>query len=666
MASAALTVKQSKANVSNGLYDHQDLKYLLKKVEKIPVTIWENSEAASKHIARTIALAIRQKQQDNAPLVLGLATGSSPIKVYDELVRIHREEGLSFKNVVTFNLDEYFPMSPKSHNSYVYFMNEYLFDHVDIPRENIHIPDGTISMDEWGAYCLEYEGLIDSYGGLDIQLLGIGRTGHIGFNEPGSWEDSLTRLVKLDAITRRDAAADFNGIENVPYRAITMGIASILKARKIFLMAWGQHKAGVVKAAVEGEVTSALPASYLQHHPNVKVFVDIGAAEELSRIKTPWKVGICNWKDDLICKAVIWLSDTVGKPILKLTDEDYSEHGLSDLIIEHASSYDINIDIFNRIQHTITGWPGGKPGADDTHRPERAKPEKKRVIIFSPHPDDDVISMGGTFLRLVEQGHEVHVAYQTSGNIAVHDHDALRYIEFVQEITSAMTHQQDSALVQQLDVAKRYLQSKRSNEFPVPDEVRRVKGLVRRGEARAGARFCGLTDDKIHFLDMPFYETGSVKKMGLTTEDVQIVADLIESVKPHQIYAAGDLADPHGTHSICLNAIFKAIALLEKKKWMKDCWVWLYRGAWNEWPLHEIDMAVPLSPLELEKKRKAIFMHQSQKDSPPFPGSDEREFWQRAEERNRDTAGKYRALGLAEYEAMEAFSRWKPNGANME
>ncbi len=651
--------KNSGKLFSEGIHVQQELKYLLKNVEKLPVTIWKDSKSASKHIARSIALAIRQKQQDNEHIVLGLATGSSPVKVYEELVRIHREEGLSFKNVISFNLDEYFPMSPKSHQSYVYFMNEHLFNHVDIPRDQIHIPDGTISMDEWGIYCEQYESLIESYGGIDIQLLGIGRTGHIGFNEPGSRENSLTRLVKLDALTRRDAAADFNGIEHVPYRAITMGIASIMKSRMVFLMAWGQHKAAVLRRAVEGTVSPVIPASYLQKHPNVKVFVDLGAAEELSRVKTPWNVGICKWTDDLIFKAVIWLSETVGKPILKLTDEDYADHGLSDLIIEHASSYDININVFNRIQHTITGWPGGKPDADDTYRPERAVPAHKRVIIFSPHPDDDVISMGGTFLRLVEQGHEVHVAYQTSGNIAVHDHDALRYIEFMQEMADKSEQSLPGEFAEKLQAATRFLRSNQSNEMEEPEALRLVKGLIRRGEARAGARFCGLPDDQIHFLDLPFYDTGSIKKMDLQEEDIRLVAELIEKIKPHQIYAAGDLADPHGTHRICLDAIFAAIEQLNSRKWMKDCWVWLYRGAWNEWPLHEIDMAVPLSPLELQKKRKAIFMHQSQKDSPPFPGSDEREFWQRAEERNQETACKYRALGLSEYEAMEAFSRWR-------
>lgn len=637
-------------------FNSPDLKYQLKTFEKLPVSIWEDSKDASIHVAKSIALAIRQKQQDGEQLILGLATGSSPIKIYDELVRMYKEEDLSFHNVVTFNLDEYFPMSPESHQSYVYFMNEYLFNHVNIKRENVHIPDGTIPMEEWESFCESYEKKIAMAGGLDIQILGIGRTGHIGFNEPGSWEDSKTRLVKLDAITRRDAASDFMGEENVPYRAITMGIASIMKAKAIYLLAWGQHKSSVLKEAVEGPITSTIPASFLQKHPNVKILADKGAAEELSRIKTPWTVGICNWTDGLICKAVVWLSQKVNKPILKLTDEDYSENGLSDLIIEYATSYSINIQIFNRLQHTITGWPGGKANADDTHRPERAKPAKKRVIIFSPHPDDDVISMGGTFLRLVEQGHEVHVVYQTSGNIAVHDHDALRYIEFMKEFVDNQSidcKEVDNIFMHTTD----FLEKKQFDQVDTP-QLRAIKGLIRRGEARAGARFCGLDDSHIHFLDMPFYETGGTRKKPLGKTDINIVADIIERIQPHQVYAAGDLADPHGTHRVCLDAVFGAFEKLKDKKWMKDCWLWLYRGAWHEWPIHEIEMAVPLSPRELYKKRKAIFMHQSQKDSPPFPGRDEREFWQRAEERNRQSAEIYRNLGLAEYEAIEAFARW--------
>ena len=633
------------------------LKYQLKSLEKIPVKIWDDPKVGSLHLARSIALAIRQKQQDGEKIVLGLATGSSPIQVYAELVRLHKEEGLSFRNVVTFNLDEYYPMQPEAQQSYVHFMKEYLFDHVDIDPKNIHIPDGGIPMDEVEAYCERYEKMIGDHGGIDIQLLGIGRTGHIGFNEPGSWEDSKTRLVRLDGMTRRDAVKDFNREEEVPYRAITMGIGSIMKARSIYLMAWGSHKAQILKDAVEGVITPFVPATFLQKHPNVKVYADIAACEELTRIKTPWLVGMCNWNEDLVCKAVVWLSLKTGKPILKLTDEDYSENQLSDLTIEYDDAYNINIRIFNRLQHTITGWPGGKPNADDSHRPERAKPAKKRVIIFSPHPDDDVISMGGTFVRLVEQGHDVHVAYQTSGNIAVHDHDAMRFMEFVQEYAAATGIANDTLSTVYQKVMDS-LAEKQTKENDI-EEVRKIKGYIRRGEARAGARFCGLPDDHIHFLDMPFYETGRTRKKPIGEDDVRIIMELMEKVKPHQVYAAGDLADPHGTHRVCLDAIFEAFRQLQERAWMKDCWLWLYRGAWHEWSVDEIEMAVPISPKQLERKRKAIFMHQSQKDKPPFPGSDDREFWQRAEQRNRETARLYRSLGLAEYEAMEAFRRWK-------
>lgn len=634
------------------------LKYELKTFEKLPVKIWDDALEASRHVARSVALAIRQRHQEGEQIVLGLATGSTPIKVYEELVRMHKEEGLSFQNVITFNLDEYYPMAREARQSYWRFMHEYLFDHVDILPENIHIPDGTVPMEKVAHYCEKYEKQIDLAGGIDIQLLGIGRTGHIGFNEPGAWESSPTRMVRLDHLTRHDATKDFQGEDDVPYRAITMGVGSIFKARTVYLMAWGQHKAHIIQQAIEGDISTSVPASFLQKHPNVKVILDKSAAEELTKMKSPWLAGVCNWTEDLICKAVIWLSQKTSKPILKLTDEDYNEHGLSELIIEQANSYELNIQIFNRLQRTITGWPGGKPNSDDSNRPERAKPTKKRVILFSPHPDDDVISMGGTFQRLVDQGHDVHVAYQTSGNIAVHDFDALRYAEFMLEFgeTQGILTDDHRKLYQKII---KFINKKGSGESDIP-EVRSIKGLIRRGEARGGARFTGLDDAHIHFLDMPFYETGATRKKPIGEADIQIVSDLIERVKPHQVYAAGDLADPHGTHRVCLDAIFESFRrLTPQHEWMKDCWLWMYRGAWHEWAIHEIEMAVPISPQQLRKKRQAIFMHQSQKDRPPFPGDDNREFWQRAEDRNRESARLYRALGLAEYEAMEAFVRWK-------
>ncbi len=632
------------------------LKYMLKKFEKMPIKLCVDPEEGALHIARYIALAIRQKQQDNQYLVIGLATGSSPIKVYNELVRMHREEGLSFKNVVTFNLDEYYPLKADAQQSYVRFMHEYLFDHVDIDSANVHIPDGELPIEKVEQFCADYDKKIQLFGGLDIQILGIGRTGHIGFNEPGSWLSSRTRLVKLDHVTRVDAAKDFGKEENVPYRAITMGIQTIMSAKQIFIMAWGSHKAEIVREAIEGEVSEMVPATFLQGHANVKFFLDPAAAAELTQVKTPWLAGICNWDDALIAKAVIWLSLRLSKPILKLLDEDYINNGLSELIAEYNTAYTLNIRIFNKLQHTISGWPGGKPNASDANRPERALPARKRVIIFSPHPDDDVISMGGTFLRLVEQGHDVHVAYQVSGNIAVHDVDAWRYAQFLGDYAAVMGLESEG-LSKTVEEISNFLKAKNNNDVDLPS-LRKLKGIVRREEARSAAHFCGLDEAHIHFLDMPFYETGGVRKNKLSEADVNIIVDLLNDVKPHQVYAAGDLADPHGTHRVCLDAIFMAFEKTKQEEWWKDCYLWMYRGAWHEWPIDEIEMAVPISPDELLKKRRAIFMHQSQKDHPVFPGNDKREFWQRAEDRNRETAHLYNVLGLAEYEAMEAFVRW--------
>lgn len=630
----------------------------LRKFEKIPVEIYPDAEEASKAVAQEIAALIKIKQKKGEIAVLGLATGSTPTKVYGELVRMHREEGLSFSNVITFNLDEYYPMQPDSLQSYVRFMHEYLFDHVDIPRENIHIPDGTIPVEQVDAFCREYERKIAAAGGIDIQLLGIGRTGHIGFNEPGSSKESLTRMVTLDRLTRIDAASDFFGEENVPRRAITMGVGTILKARKIILMAWGEGKAKIIKNAVEGQVTEMLPASFLQLHNNSVVVLDDASSAQLTRIKTPWLIGPCHWNDpQLTRRAVVWLCQQVNKPILKLTDNDYTEHGMSELVTEYGPAYNINIQVFNQLQHTITGWPGGKPNADDSNRPERAKPFPKRVVIFSPHPDDDVISMGGTLLRLVDQGHDVHVAYQTSGNIAVFDDDAIRFADFVNDISKYANLQSD-AVQNWFNQVVNFIRNKQPGQVDTP-EVQMIKGMIRRGEAKAACRYCGVPESNMHFLDLPFYETGRVKKKPLGEADIQITVDLLQSVKPHQIYAAGDLSDPHGTHRVCLQAVLEACKRLKNEKWMKDCYIWLYRGAWQEWDIDQIEMAVPISPQELLRKRRAIFKHQSQKDRPLFPGADAREFWQRAEDRNRATAEMYDKLGLAEYEAIEAFVRYK-------
>ncbi|OGX85753.1 glucosamine-6-phosphate deaminase [Hymenobacter glacialis] len=628
----------------------------------LPACLYAGSEEASAAVAAQIADLIRARAAESRTCVLGLATGSSPTRVYEELVRLHREEGLSFQNVVSFNLDEYYPMPPDSLQSYVRFMREYLFDHVDIRPENVHVPDGTVPPEQVVAYCLDYEAQIRAAGGIDLQLLGIGRTGHIGFNEPGSGSASRTRLITLDHVTRTDAASDFYGEENVPRRALTMGVGTILEARHIVLMAWGEGKAAVVKRMVEGEVSDTVPATYLQRHPAVQVVLDEAAGAELTPCKTPWLQGLpCDWHDAaLVRKAVTWLARTTTKPILKLTDEAYNENGLSELLAQSGPAYDINIRVFNELQHTITGWPGGKPDADDTYRPERAVPFPKRVLIFSPHPDDDVISMGGTLLRLVDQGHEVHVAYQTSGNIAVFDEEAIRFADFAAEYDQ-LFQQNDPAGEQFYQRVTNFLHAKAPGQVDSA-EVQQLKGVIRRGEARAALRYAGLDPaTRAHFQDLPFYETGRVRKKPLGDEDVRLTMELLNRIQPHQIYAAGDLSDPHGTHRVCLAAIFQAIQQLKASgtPWLDDCWVWLYRGAWQEWDIDQIEMAVPLSPQELTRKRRAIFKHQSQKDRPLFPGADQREFWQRSEARNRTTAKLYDELGLPEYEGIEAFVRWQ-------
>lgn len=625
--------------------------------ERIPTLIFTKSEMASKAVALEIAALIRKKNKENKPAVLGLATGSSPKKVYQELIRMHKEEGLSFKNVITFNLDEYHPMEPDSVQSYFRFMKEQLFDQIDIPVTNYHLPDGTLSIEKIPEFCKDYENKIEKLGGLDFHLLGIGRNGHIGFNEPGSLINSKTRLMTLDINTKIDAAVDFGGLAKVPKKAITLGIDKIMQAKRIVLLAWGEHKAESVAKAVEGQVTSDIPASYLQQHTNATFILDETAAALLTRIKTPWLVDAVTWDRKMIKKAVTHLSLHLEKPVLKLTNKDYNENGLSDLLSLYGQAYDINIEVFNYLQHSISGWPGGKPNADDTNRPERAFPAKKKVIIFSPHPDDDIISMGGTFQRLQDQGHEVHVAYQTTGNIAVADDEALRFAEFVVDFNEKFESTNTKANRIYKD-AVRFLKNKKDSELDI-DAVRQIKGLIRKGEAKNTCRFVGIKRENAHFLEMPFYETGTIIKKTLSEVDIQLIIDLIETIKPHQIYAAGDLADPHGTHKVCLDAIFEAISRIKHLEYMKNCWVWLYKGAWAEWDIDQIEMAVPMSPDQVFRKRMGIFKHQSQKDGVVFQGDDSREFWQRAEDRNRGTAQVYNKLGLAEYEAMEAFVRWK-------
>ena len=619
------------------------------RFEKLHTVTFENSNEASLLIAREICDLIKSKQEKKKNCVIGFATGSSPTKVYQEIIRIHKEESLSFYNVIAFNLDEYYPIEKDDNNSYHHFMNENLFDHIDIPKENINIPSGEISEKEIKKFCSSYEKKIDKNGGIDIQLLGIGRTGHIGFNEPGSHFNSITRLITLDHTTRFDASKSFNGIENVPSKALTMGIRTIFNSKRIIMMAWGIQKSHIVKKSVENNITSLIPTTYLQNHKNTTLVLDKECSSELTRFKTPWLVGPCDWSDVIKRKAIVWLCEITEKSILKLTDEDYNKNGLSDLLALEGSSYELNIKMFNHFQNTISGWPGGKPNSDDSTRPERKNPNPKRVIIFSPHPDDDVISMGGTFDRLVSQGHEVHIAYQASGNVAVSDHDALKFIEVSSDMFAGDSNSKIKSLIKEL-------KNKKPDKIDSP-EVRQLKGFIRKREAIAATRYIGIPDSNTHFMNLPFYETGRIKKNPPSKKDILMTASLINKIKPHQIYAAGDLEDPHGTHKVCLDIVFEALESLKGEKFIKDCWLWLYRGAWLEWDIHEIDMAVPMSPAQVLRKRKAIFFHQTQKDGVMFQGQDLREFWVRAEERNNETAEKYKKMGLAEYAAIESFKR---------
>ena len=643
-----MTTRNYKLKKEGGLAPGADPADIIRKFEKVFTNIYSSEASGSMYIAREIENCIREKQTLGEMCILGITTGKSPVGVFRALVDIHRNEGLSFKNVIVFSLDEFFPIYPKEQQSRNYLIHESLLNHIDILPENIHIPDGTLPQEKVAAFCKEYESLIEQYDGLDLLILGTGVQGQLGFNEPGSYTNTRTRLVALGNESRKAVSSIFYGIENVPRKAITMGLATILDAKRIILMAWGEDKANVVKAIVEGQEDSAIPATCLQKHENMEVVVDEGAAQELTRIKTPWLVGTCIWPPRFIRTAVLWLCKKVQKPILKLTYQDYIDNRLGQLLEITGRAYDnINIQVFNDLQHTISGWPGGKPNADDSTRPERATPYPKRVVIFSPHPDDDVISMGGTFKRLITQGHDVHVAYQTSGNIAVMDDVVLQTLDTARECGFADRYNEVCQIIR----------NKRKGE-PEPLELRQLKGSIRRAEAKAACRQMGLNDEqKIHFLNMPFYETGGVKKGLLTDKDIQIVVDLLRQVQPHQIYAAGDLSDPHGTHRVCIEAVLAAMEIVREEPWVKECRLWLYRGAWQEWDLDMVDMAVPLSPDEVLQKRHAIYRHVSQKDVVPFPGEDKREFWQRAEERNQNTAKLYDQLGMAEYQAFEVFVR---------
>lgn len=633
-------------------------KTMVDSFEKIPCSIFPDLKTGSAYIANIIAQTIRSKQENGENCVLGLATGSTPKTLYAELVRLHRNEGLSFKNVITFNLDEYYPIDKDAIQSYNSYMHRLLFDHIDIDPANIHIPDGSLPKEDIKQHCAAYEQALENAGGVDLQILGIGNNGHIGFNEPGSSIHSRTRLINLENSTRLANAYEFANLAEVPRLAITMGIGTILKAKKIILLAWGPAKAPVVQKATEDHMSEQVPASLLQHHGDCQFVLDEAAAAELTRFKCPWLTGDIEWTPKMIKKAVVNMALELGKPVLSLTNADYNEYGLGDLLVEKGDAYEINLQVYYLLRDSITGWPGGKPNAVIPGHPERSSPYPKKVVIFSPHPDDDIISMGGTFQRLHDQGHEVHVAYQTSGNIAVTDEFVTRFLDFVvgfEEI--AGINNETSTHI--LDDARKYLAKKKSNQTDTP-QIRAIKGLIRRCEARATCRYVGIKEKHIHFQNLPFYETGTIEKKPMSEEDILQTIELLKEIKPQQIFCAGDLADPHGTHKVCLDIVFEALRRLKQEGtgWIEDCWLWLYKGAWQEWNIEEIEMAVPMSPDQVMKKRYGIFIHQSQKDMVPFQGSDAREFWQRAEERNAATAGLYAQLGLTHYAAMEAFVRW--------
>ncbi len=632
--------------------------YNLSRYEKLAIEIYEESQSAARNVAEEIAQEMLQKQHEGKPFVLGISGGASPVPVYEELVRHHKEKGVSFCNLVVFNTYEFYPVLDFAFSN-LQMLKEVFLDHLDMDPANIFSPDATAEKELISEKCEEYEERLRQKGGLDYLLLGLGSKGNVGFNMPGSSLHSQTRMVMLDGDSRKDIARNFGSLDKVPVSAITMGLYDMMNARKIALIAWNEQKAESIRDIVEGPVSDMVPGSILQTHTETKVYVDLAAASALTRISRPWLVTNCDWTSKLIRRAIVWLCEVVDKPILKLTNKDYNDNGLSELITLYGSAYNVNIKIFNDLQHTITGWPGGKPDADDTYRPERAKPYPKRVIIFSPHPDDDVISMGGTFQRLVSQGHEVHVAYQTSGNIAVGDEEVIRYISVLNSMRKKFTPE-NRDLLEKYESIRRYLLYEKTNEDIDTPDILFIKGRIRREEARSADRYVGLPEENVHFLDLPFYETGKVKKNPISEKDVMIVKDFIETIKPHQIYVAGDLADPHGTHKVCLDAILASVDMIKEEEWFKECRVWMYRGAWMEWEIDHIEMAVPLSPEELRQKRNAILRHQSQMESAPFLGDDERLFWQRSEERNRTTADTYWKLGLASYEAIEAFVEYLP------
>ena len=629
-----------------------------KRFEKLPASIYNNAREGSVFIAKHIAELIRNKEKAGQNCVLGLSGGSSTLMVYEELVRMYNEEGLNFAHVVVFNVSEFYPVYNDERHSNGKLLKKHLIQQVNIDAENFITPDENLSKSNIYAYCRQYENMIDQHNGIDLMLLSVGLVGNIAYNEPGSQMSTLTRLMLLDNESRRDLKRFYSSVSEVPDSAITVGLATILKASEVILTAWGEHKANIMKEVIQGKVDDNIPASFLQLHANAMAVLDLSAAQQLTRISQPWLVGPCEWTNKLIRKAIVWLCSVTGKPILKLTNKDYNQHGLDELLSLYGSAYAVNISIFNDLQHTITGWPGGKPNADDTNRPERALPYPKKVLVFSPHPDDDVISMGGTLQRLVDQHHDVHVAYQTSGNIAVSDEDVIRTVSLIRHLNESLNHN-EAALSEKCNTILDFLtQEKKTGDYDTSD-VLFMKGQIRKEEARTACRYVGLKPENVHFLELPFYETGRIQKDKLSEKDVQKIIPLLQETKPNQIYLAGDLADPHGTHKVCLDAALAALYELRNEEWMKDCRIWMYRGAWAEWEIDHIEMAVPISPEELRRKRNSILKHQSQMESAPFLGNDERLFWQRSEDRNRATAELYRNLGLASYEAIEAFVEYK-------
>ncbi|MBR3916153.1 MAG: glucosamine-6-phosphate deaminase [Bacteroidaceae bacterium] len=615
------------------------------KFEKVPTKICATEKEGVAWAANIVIDAIKSHKGDK-PFVLGLSTGRTPLGLYAELVNRYNAGEVSFANVEVYSLDEFYPMAPESPQSRNHRVYEDFLKYIDINPQNVHFPDGTVARDKVNDYCKEYERKVN--GCVDLMIMGVGELGQIGFNEPGSYAHSTTRLVQLSYNSRKNQDKFFSNPNEVPKMAITMGLETIMSAKKIVLMMWGEEKARIACDLIEGEVSEEFPATYLQEHDDIAVVIDEAAAQELTRVKEPWLIAPPQeWSDKLVRKAVIWLCQTVGKPILKLTHQDYIKNSLSDLL-ERVGTYDsINIRVFNEIQHIISGWPGGKPNADDSTRPVPSTPFPKRVLIFSPHPDDDVISMGGTFNRLIEHGHDVHVAYQTSGNVAVYDDVVLQNIDTAKEMGFGDAFEEIREIIANKKVGE-----------PEPRKLLDLKGAIRRAEARAACRSIGLNDrTNAHFLNLPFYETGGIKKGQLSDDDIEIVKKLMREVKPHQIYAAGDLTDPHGTHRVCIEAVLRAFEEVKDEPWAKECHIWLYRGAWQEWDLAVADMAVPLSPEELIRKRHAIFRHLSQKDIVPFPGEDAREFWQRAEERTQGTAELFNKIGLPEYQAIELFAK---------